>query len=118
MTDLVDLIDELDKAAAKLLEAAGFGATVVNGAPAQADLPERVKAFQAVAAWAERRNELRPPDKEPSKFDRIKRQFSPAAKGRRRAAEAESGSGEPVEPSAEPSPEPAVNGSPADLFDA
>lgn len=81
------LIDALDAAAKRLLEIAGFGDTVVGAEPSKVTLPEQVKAFEAVVKWAENRNELKPPDKKASDFERIQRQFSATSKrGRRTAA--------------------------------
>jgi hypothetical protein len=107
-----DLFDAIDSAAAKLLEAAGFGDKVEGVEPPRVDLPDRVKAFQAVVAWAETRNDLRPPEKEKSKFDDIRRKFGEAAKRRGRPAAAESGSAGPDGGDAAPT------APTADLFDA
>jgi hypothetical protein len=104
-----DLLDTIDAAAAILLDAAGFGAKVEGVEPAKIELPERVKAFQAVVEWAKTRNVLKPPERGKTRFDDIKRQFGEAPKRRGRRSEAESSS-EPA-PAAEP-----PNG--VDLFDA
>jgi hypothetical protein len=80
MTVRLDLLDALDIAAAHLLEKAGVGATMENGTIAkEAPLTEQVKAFEAVVDWAKTRKDLRPPKKEESRFDGIKRQFNGTA---------------------------------------
>ena len=77
MTKQLDLLDALDIAAAHLLEKAGVGATMDDGNPMkEAPLTEQVKAFEAVVDWAKTRKDLRPPQKEESRFDGIKRQFN------------------------------------------
>ena len=77
MTAKLDLLDALDIAAAHLLEKAGVGATMDDGTAAkEAPLTEQVKAFEAVVDWAKTRKDLRPPQKEESRFDGIKRQFN------------------------------------------
>lgn len=89
----ITLTDVIDSAAAKLLEMAGFGATVDGASAAQATsatLPERVKAFEAAVEWAKVRGEL-PQAKEPSKFERIQRDFRAPNKRRGRPAETEAG---------------------------
>jgi len=79
MNPKLDLLDALDIAAAHLLEKAGVGATMDDGNPTkEAPLTEQVKAFEAVVDWAKTRKELRPPQKEESRFDGIKRQFNGA----------------------------------------
>ena len=105
-----ELLDTIDAAAASLLDAAGFGAKVEGAEPAKVELPDRVKAFQAVVDWAKTRNALKPPERQKTKFDDIKRQFSEAPKRRGRRPEAESRSEPPA------GAEPPANG--ADLFDA
>jgi hypothetical protein len=86
MTSKLDLLDALDIAAAHLLEKAGVGATVEGGTAAkEAPLTEQVKAFEAVVDWAKTRKDLRPPKKEESRFDGIKRQFNGAAPERGRS---------------------------------
>ena len=83
MNQKLDLLDALDIAAAHLLEKAGVGATMDDGNPMkEAPLTEQVKAFEAVVDWAKTRKELRPPQKEESRFDGIKRQFNGAASER------------------------------------
>ena len=80
MTKQLDLLDALDIAAAHLLEKAGVGATMDDGNPMkEAPLTEQVKAFEAVVDWAKTRKDLRPPQKEESRFDGIKRQFNGTA---------------------------------------
>lgn len=105
---MADLIDTIDGAAARLLEMAGFGATVASAPLTEASLTERVKAFEAAVEWAKTRNDLRPPDKGKSKFDGIREQFSQTDKRRRRPAAPENS---PTEPAA---PEPVS----ADLFES
>jgi hypothetical protein len=89
-----DLLDVIDSAAARLLAMAGFGAT--TGAElTKATLPEQVKAFEAVVAWAKTRKELRPPERVKAKFDGIRSQFNGSPNKRRRS---------PAAPEAEPDP--------------
>jgi len=105
-----DLFDTIDKAATSLLDAAGFGDKVDGAEPAKIELPDRVKAFQAVVEWAKTRNSLKPPAPGKTKFDVIRDQFREAPKRRGRPAQAES------RPAAEPGTAEPVNGT--DLFDA
>lgn len=77
---LTKLLDALDVAAAHLLEKAGVGDTMADEKSSMAvTVTEQVKAFEAVVDWAKTRKELRPPQKEESRFDGIKREFSSAA---------------------------------------
>ena len=97
MTTKLDLLDALDIAAAHLLEKAGVGATVEGGTAAkEAPLTEQVKAFEAVVDWAKTRKDLRPPKKEESRFDGIKRQFNGAAPERGRSGPKKKANGSAV----------------------
>ena len=97
MTTKLDLLDALDIAAAHLLEKAGVGATVEGGIAAkEAPLTEQVKAFEAVVDWAKTRKDLRPPKKEESRFDGIKRQFNGAAPERGRSGPKKKANGSAV----------------------
>lgn len=97
MTMKLDLLDALDIAAAHLLEKAGVGATVEGGTAAkEAPLTEQVKAFEAVVDWAKTRKDLRPPKKEESRFDGIKRQFNGAAPERGRSGPKKKANGSAV----------------------
>jgi len=90
------LLDALDLAAALLLEKAGVGARMDEEKSGTAvTVTEQVKAFEAVVDWAKTRKDLRPPQKEESRFDGIKREFSSAAARRgnkSKAKKASSGS--------------------------
>jgi hypothetical protein len=95
MNHKLDLLDALDIAAAHLLERAGVGATMTPGnSTKEAPLTEQVKAFEAVVDWAKTRKDLRPPKKEESRFDGIKRQFNgaPSERGRSGAKKKANGS--------------------------
>ena len=97
MTTKLDLLDALDIAAAHLLEKAGVGATVEGETTAkEAPLTEQVKAFEAVVDWAKTRKDLRPPKKEESRFDGIKRQFNGAAPERGRSGPKKKANGSAV----------------------
>ena len=112
MTTKLDLLDALDIAAAHLLEKAGVGATVEGGIAAkEAPLTEQVKAFEAVVDWAKTRKDLRPPKKEESRFDGIKRQFNGAAPERGRSGPKKKANGSAVNASsgADESDAPALN---------
>ena len=112
MTMKLDLLDALDIAAAHLLEKAGVGATVEGGIAAkEAPLTEQVKAFEAVVDWAKTRKDLRPPKKEESRFDGIKRQFNGAApeRGRSGPKKKANGGSVSVSASADDSDAPALN---------
>jgi hypothetical protein len=121
----ITLTDVIDSAAAKLLEMAGFGAKVEGEAPVQATLPERVKAFEAAVEWAKVRGEM-PQAKEPSKFERIQRDFRSPNKRRGRPAEAEAGEvGGGVDGtsgvesgSSDASVDPSLNGAVTSIFDS
>jgi len=79
-----DLLDTLDRAAALLLEKAEIGDTMSGEKPTVATtLTEQVKAFEAVVDWAKTRKDLKPPQKEESRFDGIKREFNGAAASNR-----------------------------------
>jgi hypothetical protein len=71
-----DLNDTLDKAAQRLLAEAGLDQSEAGPDAPQstADLAEKVKAFQAVMAWADKRRELLGPAEPPkkSKFEALK----------------------------------------------
>ena len=112
MTMKLDLLDALDIAAAHLLEKAGVGATVEGGIAAkEAPLTEQVKAFEAVVDWAKTRKDLRPPKKEESRFDGLKRQFNGAApeRGRSGPKKKANGGSVSVSASADDSDAPALN---------
>ena len=112
MTTQLDLLDARDIAAAHLLEKAGVGATVEGGTAAkEAPLTEQVKAFEAVVDWAKTRKDLRPPKKEESRFDGIKRQFNGAAPERGRSVPKKKANGSAVNASsgADESDAPALN---------
>ena len=78
-----DFLATLDTAAAALLAQAGLsdnlaesGNIMDEGGDASANLAEKVKAFQAVTAWAEKRvGLLPPPPKEGTKFERLQSKF-------------------------------------------
>ena len=110
----VELLDTIDAAAASLLDAAGFSAKVEGVEPPKVDLPDRVKAFQAVVDWAKTRNALKPPERGKTQFDAIRDKFRETPKRRGRRSEAESSSEPPAgTPGLDPG---AANGT--DLFDA
>jgi len=112
MTTKLDLLDALDIAAAHLLEKAGVGATMEGGAAVkEAPLTEQVKAFEAVVDWAKTRKDLRPPKKEESRFDGIKRQFNGAAPERGRSASKKKANGNAVgsSPGGDDADTPALN---------
>jgi len=110
MTAKLDLLDALDIAAAHLLEKAGVGATMEGGTPAkEAPLTEQVKAFEAVVDWAKTRKDLRPPKKEESRFDGIKRQFNSATAERGRSSPKKKANGSRVGDDADDSDTPALN---------
>jgi hypothetical protein len=74
---VTDLLDTLDEAAKRLLVEAGLDKAESEGPPSTADLAEKVKAFQAVTTWADKRRELvaaREPLKE-SKFEALQRKM-------------------------------------------
>ena len=75
-----DLLDTIDAAAASLLDAAGFSAKVEGVEPPKVDLPDRVKAFQAVVDWAKTRNALKPPERGKTQFDAIRDKVREAPK--------------------------------------
>jgi len=111
MTKQLDLLDALDIAAAHLLEKAGVGATMDDGNPMkEAPLTEQVKAFEAVVDWAKTRKDLRPPQKEESRFDGIKRQFN--------GATAERGGSKPKKKANGISPDSDTGSGPAPTFNA
>lgn len=84
MSSKPDLLDTLDRAAALLLEKAEIGDSISDEKPTVATtLTEQVKAFEAVVDWAKTRKDLRPPQKEESRFDGIKREFNGAAASNR-----------------------------------
>src|ERR1700689_1626773 len=89
------LIDSIDEAAtALLLKVRRDGTLPQDEKP---DLfVEEIKAFQAVVEWAKARHAISPPpepEKGPSKYDGLKRQFNgeKAGRGRGRAAAATDG---------------------------
>jgi len=74
---MTDLLDTLDQAAQRLLAEAGLDEPKDFDPPSTADLAEKVKAFQAVMAWADKRRELaaaQEPPKE-SQFEALKRKM-------------------------------------------
>ena len=84
MSSKPDLLDTLDRAAALLLEKAEIGDNLSGEKAAVATtLTEQVKAFEAVVDWAKTRKDLRPPQKEESRFDGIKREFNGTAASNR-----------------------------------
>lgn len=86
MTTSKDLLDALDVAATHLLEKAGVGGKVEGERPSlELPLTDQVKAFEAVVDWVKIRKDLRPPQKEESRFDGIKREFNGSAASNRRS---------------------------------
>jgi hypothetical protein len=86
MTTKTDLLDALDVAATHLLEKAGVGGKVDGEKPSlELPLTDQVKAFEAVVDWVKIRKDLRPPQKEESRFDGIKREFNSATASNRRS---------------------------------
>jgi hypothetical protein len=84
MSNKPDLLDTLDRAAALLLEKAEIGDNLSGEkATVATTLTEQVKAFEAVVDWAKTRKDLRPPQKEESRFDGIKREFNGTAASNR-----------------------------------
>ena len=110
MTDEFNLVDAIDSAAKRLLDAAGFGDTVQTVESGKPTLPEQVKAFEAAVEWAKTRNVLKPPEKGKSKFDGLREQFSQTTQRRRRPVSPESSDASNAEP--------ADTSASTDLFDA
>jgi hypothetical protein len=87
---MADLVEQLDAAAAALLERSLKG-DVIEGEekPVPVPIAEQIRAFDAVAKWAVERNKVVP--KGPTsggQFDRLKQQFHSSApkRGRRNGA--------------------------------
>ena len=71
-----NLLKILDEAAEKLLSEAGLDAAAEFAEqPATADLAEKVKAFQAVASWADKRREIAPQAPKESQIDKMRKQM-------------------------------------------
>jgi hypothetical protein len=88
------LEDALDKAAMAILEAATGTAIVGEGETAiPVSLEAKIKAFSAVAEYAEKRAKTRPPPKQESKFDAVKSTFRGDTTKGRRSGKAASDSG-------------------------
>ena len=98
MSEELNLLDALDIAAKHLLEKAGVGGKVEGERqPPEAPLTEQVKAFEAVVDWAKTRKDLRPPQKEESRFDGIKREFNGATASNRRSKPKKKVNGTPID---------------------
>jgi hypothetical protein len=87
------LVNDLDKAVAKLLQTAGLGDTV-EGEKCLATLTEQVKAFDSAMDYAKIRPTLIPKETVESPFASLKRDFdgdAPARRGRRAKAKKDDG---------------------------
>ena len=78
------LIEAIDEAARDLLQRAMAPHRDESGGIDPDTLAERVKAFEAVVGWAKERLTLDPPDKGPTKFEKLRSQFDGAGKKIRR----------------------------------